>query len=313
MINQNKTIQLPVYTKDVWEYTTHRSKKDYEVFMGDHSLTYAIDQALTEMGIFSEEEDGYLAPPSMKVRVVCLDESYITWLNGRPHTRELVEEYAQELGDDDLLKLLQKNRMDVSYELCCIPLIVASKKKLDNGFALSSDTIHAIQKMLNDVYGEGRAFFTGTVRTMQQIHREEPRYFEMADRWFLDKGPDRFLSPVGDVVPYGGVYFFGVPFVVCYRHTSAVYTIRQIANGLDEHGMTDAALTPTNFLTEDGEIEEDMEEALGSIPDMLFSDFCRQIKGTEDNLLFSNTIWISSYEIVDYMDNTVLGILHKAL
>lgn len=265
-----KMINCTHYTLDSWIRSQGGNRENYMARQTPYSLADFQDSTLEQCGV-SVTEDGEVDYGSFSrdaiFRTVVIDEEYYAWLE---KTGKVDEEpnriaYINSVSDADADRLLHKNRLDVTYTICVIPVVVF----YDLGtppltrWELSQNTKNLIFACLSRIFGEANVYFPGIIGKTDDIFNAQEEILEQTARYFNEgvmakqyKNTEQRHKGVSNAA------MGAIPFVIRYVHESASIPIREIVEEEEVFPLRLQNLYPDLIdfdYSKDGE-DEDWEE-----------------------------------------------------
>lgn len=154
------------------------------------------------------------------VKIITLGSDFYTWTNQQnaPMSVDLCTQYGTQFSDDELLSLMQKENMDVSYSISGLEIALIYPKGIGEQklhLSLSQNTVGTITSYLKSVFCDANdVFVPGILMSMEDMRQNESKLLNLA-KSYVETGkygryfefeeqdvPDREAKTITLCIPY---------------------------------------------------------------------------------------------------------------
>lgn len=224
-----KELSICPYSYDAWKmlypFTT---RETWQSFNQPHNILNFICMTIGNL-----EEEGINTNEIEKIQIVPLDEEYL-------YKKGTKKEYCATKTPEEALSLLRKNRMDIIYNVSCIPVVIST----DNmGSRIKEETQELIMNNLKTKYPEAKIFLPGYYLDRETILRFHSQIISMA-KVYMENDISLKCKNFEDIRYNGKDQILYIPFVVCERFQKTTFTMQELFSD-DENSYSHKFFLPS--------------------------------------------------------------------
>ncbi len=219
------TVSVTRLTYDVWKETYPNSTR------AEWSATTRPGHVINFIGNAAdvlESSDTQLK--NYKIRVATLDDEYLCWLkdNQLENSADSRQQYAQEMSDDEALRLLRKNRDDYVYNIVAFSVICFYSEGLQSTktqYKLDKQLCNDLKEYLEKIYTKSIVYVPGLVMKPDELYYHADMLINITKPYFEDKVSIKYGKYDEQLYSTKGINatILYIPFVVCEKLDTAVF------------------------------------------------------------------------------------------
>lgn len=190
------------------------------------------------------------------IKIVTLGSDFYTWTNKKnaPMSIDLCTQYGTQFSDDELLLLMQKEKMDVSYSISALEFALIYPKGVGEQklhLSLSKNTIGTITSYLKSVFHDANdVFVPGILMSMEDMRQNESKLLNLAKSYVETGEYGRYFEFEEQDIPdrEAKTITLCIPYIVYEKHTSASYHIRSFFTREDDTLISNHIVQGFQFL-----------------------------------------------------------------
>lgn len=176
------------------------------------------------------------------IKIVTLEDSFYDWLQTKDLTESMnaCAEYGAQFSDEDLLSLMKKTKMDVSYSVSALEIAFVFPKEIGEGmlhYSLSENVCSTIKEYLQSVFTDSNEIFVpGILMNTEEFRQEEDKLINLAKTYVETGQAGKYFEFERQIVPDSSSksIVLCIPYVVYEKHTSAIFDLKSFFVREDE-------------------------------------------------------------------------------